>query len=256
MESLTTNTHSNIINTSNIKYYLTPKSKPYYTKVIEIVEYLKTIAFYDKSSSFFGSSTKLEIHIFGGFVRNIISHYFNPTEDFVPSADVDIWFDYSQYRTHSYNSWRRHCVKMFGDLKQKYDVGNECLISNELGPRETYGLCKLTIDGIKFDFNTDINGESTYSSLADFSVNNLSINTEGNLSKRVNECCDYSLEELIEHIKDKKLINILDVKQVMKYIEWGYLNEETRQIKFHQRITKMISYGYKNNYLRQISEAA
>ena len=226
--------------TENIKQYLTPKSQIYYTKVMAIIDHLKTIAFFDNSH-------KVEINIFGGFIREIISHYFHQDKDFVPSADVDIWFTYynSNYRklAYSQNNWHYLSIQIIKDLKKTYDVSNS-IISIESVPRETYGVCHVNIDGIKFDFNTDINGESAYRTISDFTVNNLTIDTDGNILKRVSETCDFNVSEIISQIKEKKLINIVNPKPIKRYINCGFSNEEVEKIKFEKREAKMLSYGY------------
>ncbi len=231
--------------TQNIKQYLTPKSEIYYNKVISIIEYLKTIAFFDNNSQI--NNYKVEINIFGGFIRDIISHYFYPDEDFIPSADVDMWFTYycnDKILSYSQNMWNSLFIKIINDLKMKYNV-SKAITTYESVPRETYGVCKATIDNIQFDFNTDINGSSSYKTISDFTVNNLSIDMNGNILKRVNECCDFNVDDIIIHIKQKKLINIVNPKIIEKYIEQGLSTKEIQELLINRREQKMKKYGYK-----------
>lgn len=225
--------------TENIKQYLTPKSEIYYNKVMSIIEYLKTIAFFDNNN-------KVEINIFGGFIREIISHYFHPDEDFVPSTDVDIWFKHYNKGlelSYSQNIWNSLFIKMINDLNIKYNI-SKAFASRETVPRETYGVCKATIDGINFDFNTDINGSSSYKTISDFTINNLAIDINGNILKRVNECCNFNVGDIIGHIKEKKLINIVNPKVIEKYIKQGWSTKEIQDLLITKREQKMINYGY------------
>ncbi len=230
--------------TQNIKQYLTPKSEIYYNKVISIIEHLKTIAFFDNNSQI--NNYKVEINIFGGFIRDIISHYFHPDNDFIPSTDVDIWFTYydkDKELSYSQNMWNSLFIKIINDLKMKYNV-SKAITTYDSVPRETYGVCKAIIDGIHFDFNTGINSSSSYKTISDFTVNNLSIDINGNILKRVNECCDFNVENIIAHIKQKKLINIVNPKVIEKYIEQGLSTKEIQELLINRREQKMIKNGY------------
>ncbi len=232
-----------VCNTENIKQYLTVKSDIYYNKVMSIIEHLKTIAIFDNNKK---NDTKVEINIFGGFVREIILHYFHPDEDFVPSADVDIWFTYyykDKKITYGRTIWNSLFFKIINDLKINHNVSDE-IATLDMLPRESYGVCHAIINDVKFDFNTDINGSSSYKTISDFTVNNLAIDMNGNLVKRVDECCDFNVSDIITHIKEKKLITMVNPKMIKEYEKnWGSTKEIQERL-ITKREQKMTKHGY------------
>jgi hypothetical protein len=97
----------------------------------------------------------------------------------------------------------------------------------------------MEIDEINFDMCTNINNFSekaytTFKNLSDFTVNNLYIDINGQLNKRI-DCSNYTLDDCIEDIKNKKLHNIYIVPNEEEYSMINF---------FDKREKKMLEYGY------------
>ena len=232
----------------DITNFLTPKSKPFYDLVISIVEKLEE---YQQKVDLWKIPDGLEcnIVIFGGFIRDLILHYFEYQKDdnseFNKPKDIDLWFHYkspydTQYHkfSHSMTSWERYlsALKKIMRHHSEYDV--EDSLTGFIHSYEITDYCVLTmtIDNIRFDMCANINkysGESftTFKDLSDFTVNNLFIDTKGMMKKRINYA-NYTLDDCIDDIKHKKLHNI--------FIDPG--NEYG--VRFDAREKKMLSYGY------------
>lgn len=124
-----------------------------------------------------------------------------------------------------------------------YPASNKYLV-NKKDYGSDYGVINMTIDDIKFDMCTRINGFTTFDTLTDFVCNNLYFDINGNIHIRVK--CDYSIEDIIEQIKNKKLINMLNKefiqKECLEY--WNPDDTDFYEKKWKYREDKMLSYGY------------
>ncbi len=210
--------------------YIKTNNTHFYNKVLDIVKYLETISMCD-------------IHIYGGFVRNIIDNYYSDNN--IITKDVDLWFAFDRNIMVSYNYWKEKVDRMIIQLRRKYNVENYIHFSLD-DTREKYGLCKITINGIEFDFCTKINDEDRFSKLCDYTVNNLYINTNSKIYTRINS--NYNTEDILEHIKNKKLVSIINNDIINSY---NISNRNNRNINnyyyydlMEKRKYKMLDYGY------------
>jgi DNA-binding FrmR family transcriptional regulator len=90
---------------------------------------------------------------------------------------------------------------------------------------------------------TEINNFSTFETLSDFSVNNLYIDIKGEIKKRVD--CDYTIDDIIEQIKNKKLINIVNKTFVETHLDEHIDFPGAYENRFKEnREKKMIEYGF------------
>ncbi len=213
-----------------MEQYLTPKSKPYFDKVNAIVKNISLILQHD-------------IFIFGGFVRDLILHYFeytvNNNVEFIEPKDVDIWVSCD----HSMRSWNF----AMRNLYKKKDEINFTFMGGAGGgtpfsDREVYSLVKIIIDNINFDMTTDINDWSCYNDLCDFTVNNLSIDMNYNITQRTKT--EYTLDDIIIHIKDKQLFSCVNHKKLEKYIHFFHDETEYYKTKLITRTQKLEEKGY------------
>ncbi len=157
-----------------MEQYLTPKSKPYFDKISAIVKNISNVL-------------KSDIFIFGGCVRDLIQHYFEYITDneveFIEPKDVDIWVS----DDHSMRSWD---IAMKNLYKRKDEIAPESNFTfmggagggTPFSDREVYSLVKIIIDNINFDMTTNVNDWSVYNDLSDFTVNNLSIDMNHNIT--------------------------------------------------------------------------
>jgi hypothetical protein len=225
--------------TVNIKQFLTPKSEIYYTKVMNIIEDMTRKELYQ--SVFI--SEELNIYIYGGFIREIISHYFHPEDEFIPSTDVDLWFSFydsnKEEYSYPYSIWVHRCGKLIKSLGETHDI-SKADTSNKIKTDETYSIYNINIDEIDFDFNVKTSFYSSYKTISDFTVNSLTMDTNGNIFKRLPEYCDFDINEIITHIKERKLIKMINPDA----IKVGYTTEQIQTERFIKREQKMINYGY------------
>jgi hypothetical protein len=225
--------------TINISTFLTENSTSYYRKVIDIINSLS------QSTSIYYDGKCPNIYIFGGFIRNLIEHYYLNDTYFSTPNDIDIWFDYSDIsyrRTHSYTSWSKELTIMLENIKNKYNL-IEFVQPKIYGIHLTYGLSTIKIDDITFDLCTKVNHFSTFNTLCDFTCNNLYIDLNGNLHKKID--CLYTIQDSIEHIKNKKLINIINQDIINKLAKKDEdENNELYNEYMKRRETKMLTMNY------------
>lgn len=215
----------------NINYYLTNNTKEIYKLIIDICKNIENI-----------SNSK--IYIFGGFIRNLIENYHNPESKF-KFNDIDIWFYQSRYDNlnNSFTRWKINVLRnIVPKLRNIYKISDQVICYSSECPRELYGLYKVNINDINFDFSTNINSENQYKKLSDYTVNNLTMDTEGNLYTRIDT--QYTIDNIIEHIKNKKLIKIINSNVIDDYIHYLNDNKEYYIKKMNEREQKMINYGY------------
>jgi hypothetical protein len=213
----------------NIKSFLTPHTKDYYDKVLKIVTDLEEFS-------------GVKIVIFGGFVRSII-------EGSIP-RDVDLWFKYvpPEY-VCTPGIWRRRILDMIPKIREKYNITNlDIFLSKETEYEnkgdENYEIATIKIQDIPFDFCCDTSSLLNFTTLADFSVNNLYMGLDGELKTRVNT--NHTVNDIISHIKERKLIHITDMEIIKTYLSpyRPKYDLEYYKNKMVQKETKMISYGF------------
>jgi hypothetical protein len=195
----------------NIRDFVKSDKNDYYNKVIEIVKYIQMIS-------------NTEIAIFGGFVRDLIN-------DKIPK-DVDIWFKYR--RTITNEIFRANFLEMVIMLDNKYST-----ICND--SETDYNTYSLIIEGIRFDFCCNTFNNKSFNELADFSVNNLYMLTDGVLQVRVP--CEYNVEQIISHIRQRKLLYIINSEVVQSDSYWNDSNQLYWQ-NVEKKLLKMTGYGY------------
>jgi hypothetical protein len=208
----------------SITAFLTDKSKPIYQKVIHIVEKIELVL-------------NCKVSIFGGFIRNIIEHYHKPSSEF-KFNDVDIWIFFDNKLIQSKQSFRNLINNGAYKINSKAKYSGDAL---ETGSASNYNSFKNDIEGIIFDFNCNYPNEPTlsYDFLTDFTVNNLSMEINGQLNMRIK--VDYTIENIIEHIKQKLLI---EIQTIDKLKQFKYFNKDNLTEKLKLRTEKMLSYGY------------
>jgi hypothetical protein len=208
---------------------LTAEPREYYERVIKIVSDIESIS-------------GAEISIFGGFLRSLI-------EGTIP-RDVDMWFKYT--RPHFAGTpgiWRRRILAMIPQIREKHTIKDEDIkiskeTDTEMIREDSYEIANIKIDGIDFDFCCNTSRRLSFKSLADFSVNNLYIGLDGELKTRV--LTNYTVTDIIGHIKERKLIDITDIKVIEAHLnpyEPKY-NLDYYKNKMVLKGQKMVGYGY------------
>ena len=224
-----------------MKQYLTPKSKPYFDKITSIVINISKIL-------------ESEIFIYGGFVRDLIQHYFeynvNNEIEFIKPNDVDIWVSQKYSHKYSLRSWDytiRNLYNRKDELNITFMGGGS---GSAFSDREVYSLVKIVIDNITFDMTTDINFWSVYNDLSDFTVNNLSIDMNHNITQRTET--KYTIDEIITHIKDKSIVCCINHKKLDNYIKFYCDETNYYKSKLRDRLVKMEGKNYKRFDLSSI----
>lgn len=214
--------------------FLTPKSSPYYERVQSIVNKLATTLEYP-------------IMIYGGMVRDMITHYYEYQLDniveFTEPNDVDLHImhpsEYKNFRCFSMNSYNYIMKKLWDNKMVEKDMTDYVNIY-----RENYSLVKFVIDGIKFDISADINHWSIYDDITDYSVNCLTIDKDNMIGVRG---IGMEVDRILIHIKNKELHNVLDREKLQRYIDYYGKYESTIQHyenKIAERQQKMLSKGF------------
>ena len=211
--------------------YIKPNNQDLYNKIIEIVKTIENFA-------------QCEIYIYGGFIRNIIDNYYSNNN--LTPTDIDLWFNFGENINISYNYWKEKIEILLIQLRRVYQVENNYIFFDMRDTRDKYGLCKIKINGIIFDFCTKINNENRFDILCDYTVNNLYIKTNGELYTRINTL--FTLNEIINHIESKKLISIINQYLINSYIELDKHNNNYYHDYYHdlfeKRKNKMIEFRY------------
>jgi hypothetical protein len=169
-----------------------------------------------------------KVYIYGGVVRDIIQHHFNPTEKFT-LKDVNIWLDCSPYLTHQdfdYDVWNDFFDELQSQLDNYYGIKFEQIQNKYYDLSNQFELVKFKINGITFNVCTAINMPN-FHNLCDYTVNNLYIDIHGNLFQRAKS--QYSVDDIINHIRLKKLVNILNedyFTQLCKFYNEDFEDED------------------------------
>lgn len=245
---------SSPFNQTNIKFFITEKSKPYYNKVINIVENFENFINESNPPKPGYWSLKTKCNIFGGFIRNIIEHYFEfqekPDSEFRTPKDIDVWFNkfhinenMERSYCHSETTWNRDIKLLVDKLNEKYYPTKHPIISYpDICARINYGVKLVNIENIDFDLCTEINWFQTFNCLCDYTCNNLYIDIKGNLNYKTNT--KYSISDSIYHIQKRLLIKITDLEFINRMKDIDEFSEEYYQEKDEKREKKMLSYGY------------
>ena len=251
---------------SSINIFLTPYSRPYYEKVITILQMLQDalnsqtgiykdhkdidqmdypFVVYEEESR----ANKVEILIFGGFLRNLLEHYYSGETENHPPKDVDIFIKFNQelVRIPSQTTWIRNIVPFIKEsLAGKFEISNTCILITRKHDHE-YCAAKMVIDGIHFDISSHINDwdiSPRFDKLTDYTVNNLVCSLDSILQTRV-KIDEYDLTKTLDHIRHKKLISILNEST----LGWLYRNFDAVTVEEYlkERLAKMLAYGYTTN---------
>lgn len=217
----------------HINEYLTCASKPHFDKIMSIVRFIKTC--FDELDTKDVSHNKIKsIYVFGGFIRDLISHHFDGSDSFEITGDVDVWLKFN----HGCISFsrREHMMKILYQQLIENKFNTKIIMRMDgLEPENMEYIAKgFLINGIKFDICANINNRIQFRSLSDFSVNNLYINQDGNVHSRVKT--RFTVPQIIKHIKMKYLINITGGEEISTYrmdkvIRKGYaIKEKTEEI--------------------------
>lgn len=229
----------------NINHFFNAQTSPLFYKIQRIL--------YNFQLTEFDGITP-DVYIYGGFVRDMIQHYYNPTEKF-NFNNINIWLNCAPYR-HGYDSLYEFCDFTFQQLQDDHDIIIKDVTYSNYDITEQFNLVSFTIDSIKFNLCSDINMPN-FHNLCDFTVNNLFMDIYGNLFKRAK--CEFSIDEIIKHIKNKMLVKIMNeeyLNQLNGYYKFQNEDEddgEQYEIKsinynldeiYETLVTKMESYGY------------
>ncbi len=224
----------------NIKDFLTPKSRPYF-------EYVNKLLCRMLKAGQIPSAA-----VFGGYVLNLVEHAFaykaNPvTATYTPPKDLDVWLKYDLHptqATYTANSIRKLFNKYITPyLKEAgYTSSWDTLRTHHLN----YGVHNLRVDDeYQFDFVANMNGRCQFDDLGDFSVNNLYYDVfTGRLGVRI--ATEYTLDEILDHIKAKRLVPLMHYEKLKKHIrtksdyDWYY-----DKMCMRERKTQAKGYAYK-----------
>jgi len=227
---------------SNIKDYLTPKSRPYF----EYVNKLLTRILKSANNKLVSSA------VFGGYVLNLVEHAFeyrrNPMgATYTPPNDIDVWLNYdssqgsTQFtRNKLANVFKRNIIPYLeeaGHTTTWYSARANHILD--------YGVHNLVIDGeYRFDFTGNTYGSSLFDELGDFTVNNLFYDVHtGKMSMRI--ASEYSLLDIIsDHIPNRKLVPMLRCDSLQSHI-CNLSDYDWYHNKMCQRETKTLTKGYK-----------
>ena len=193
--------------------FVTPAKEEYYSKVMRIVRHIS-------------DTLQSPVYIYGGFLRNIIEGQEKVADD------IDLWID----AAHSETSWSRAICHLRGAC-------NFMLSSMEYYNNRSvdYGLYRTVIDGLRFDISAPINGFNIFKNLSDFTCNNLYCTVDGVLNVRYR--CAYSLVDHIEHIRQRRLVDITNWKFIEHVQKYLFPNTDY-YAKMAYRRDKMLAYGY------------
>lgn len=201
----------------NINDYLfNDEAKEYHNEVI-------------KCCNFISNALNLNYVIYGGYIRTIIENYHE--KKFKKPSDIDIWlfpkgnekvsctisnkwileaFHYDKEKlsekTHPY-----HEIYKINDFELKkicYKDNMRCI-----NPIQ-YCFFTIIVDNINFDVSLEItsgiNDEKYYlfHEICDYSINNIYLKSNDEFEKRCKT--DFTIDETINHIKDRELHEIYD----------------------------------------------
>jgi hypothetical protein len=218
---------------TSIINYLTPKSAYYYERIRMIV---------DKLASLF----EYNVVIYGGMVRDIISHYYEYQRDnsieFIEPKDVDLHINMkpsSHWNYFSMNHYNYLMKKLWDNKIVELDKTDYRTIY-----QDNYTLVKFVIDGIQFDISANVNQWCIYDDITDYSVNCLNINSDNIIGVRG---IDMEVEIILHHIENKELHNVLDRTKLKRYLD--YYNNDVSVIQYYEdkiieRNSKMLNKGY------------
>ena len=220
---------------TSIINYLTPRSAPYYERVRMVVDKLISVFEYN-------------VVIYGGMVRDIISHYYEYQVDnmveFIEPKDVDLHIN-TEGRPNS--CWDYFSMNHYNYLMKKL-WDNKMVELDKTDYRtiyqDNYTLVKFVIDGISFDISANVNHWCVYDDITDYSVNCLNVNSNNIIGVRG---IDMDVGTILNHIENKMLYNVLDKKKLQRYID--YYNNDVSVVQYYEdkiieRHSKMLDKGY------------
>lgn len=168
-----------------------------------------------------GIMKKVEIKIYGGYIR----YKYGDDESL---SDVDVYI----MGNHSQNSFLWMLKSVVEELKSYSEVKEVKTTLITPFVRSFYGTVKLKIEDIngeylEMDMSATLNNVrgTGFNTICDYTVNNLYMDYSvengesvyGELKLR--QECNYSIDEVLYHLKEKKLVGILDKNAWMAYVE-------------------------------------
>jgi len=218
-----------------IQSFIHEDVREYVTKVRNVLALIEST-----SSTHFnkrGFYEGIKVIVFGGFVRDIIAKK--------EPHDVDIWI-FPVYKDNGI----RHFVSNNGFWESIQDLEKVLGTTADIKTRYVvpyYGCCRITINGINFDINAQINDSNAFTELPDFTCNNLYFESDGIL--KIRSLYTYSVDECITHIQNRLLV--YPRKDFVKYYSLDANSDGVRgctdcsvKISMYKKYFKMISYGY------------
>jgi hypothetical protein len=213
---------------ASITTFLTPESEPIFYKVLDIVQKLE--------------SNGIQFVVFGGFIRDIIKHYYESDKPFVFN-DINVWVLHQYY---SKNDFKKTIYRYVS----KIDSNAIQILNNET----TLTSIKININGIIFDFctNSTIMLRHNHDIFIDFTINNLAMNSDCSLTSRIKT--EYSIDDIIQHIMRGYLIEMeIDVRYILQQYGENFYYYDDASIhhlqkyfskKIEERKLKMMEKGF------------
>jgi len=225
---------------TKIQNYLTPKSRPYHEAMTALASNMLAAA-------------NLHGFIFGGYVLGLIEHYHayksDPTTEYRPPNDVDIWMSGKANPAESVfsrNGIEWYVMPNITSYLQVSSRKYEHLHDRENEHTTRYGVAKLLVDDTYwFDLVCNINSGCRFNTLADFSATNLYYKVGGSGELKLRTACGgFTLEQVLGHIRNRELRPVMEFRELYKYV--GDQREyDWYQTKFQTRERKMLDRGYK-----------
>ncbi len=225
---------------TKIQNYLTPKSRPYHEAMTALVTNLLAAA-------------NLHGFIFGGYVLGLIEHYHayksDPTTEYRPPNDVDIWMSGKSNPAESVfsrNGIEWYVMPNITSYLQVSGRKYQHLHDRENEHTTRYGVSKLLVDDTyRFDLVCNINNGCRFNTLADFSATNLYYKVGGSGELKLRTACGgFTLEQVLGHIRNHELHPVMEFRELYKYVG-DQLEYDWYQTKFQTRERKMLDRGYK-----------
>lgn len=229
----------------NITSFIKDKDvEEYYLRVMSLLSKVK-----EEVSKHHTDVDHCEFILFGGFIRDIVQ---GVSCNILKKKDVDVYITKEHgmsYRKYSYlidflkskvlptfDSSHYESKVVFPNFNYSDTDSEELLSSDDDHELGTYAAVRFTVEGINFDFVSQIDEDDSFYNMFDFRCNTLCFSMDtGILKTRLDKSL---LQECISDIKNKKLTRVTknDVNDPSLFI----YNAKT-----DKRRIKMRSYGYK-----------
>lgn len=249
---------------------LSPEKQENYDKCLVYLQCIRDgLNLKESSSNYRMEKENIKINVFGGFLRYLFSE-----DEQLNDLDIYIYKDLDRNPSFSANEFGkclaciRHHLKKLDFVSSVSSAFYSHMTDTMKYGRATININKKNGETFKIDMSTKINcsPEVVFNYSCDYTVNSLYVpynedGTFGDVKNRVSSTgVVYSIGDILKHIENKELINIIDIKKLAKYIYYlnGYFNggnpKENKFIKqkiegLEAREKKMLSKGYKGKNL-------